>query len=627
MNIQAYRPPITIILTQPQLRVRDDIRGGSRLSDQVGAADVLAGRESTELGSDSTSRQMRLLVSAVPYGVLRELAQSQVRRECRQWDFDWDAFVADGPEWGITEVVHRRAVQQGRNRGLDCRPTDVPTYTVLSAVRGVIAEWTREPTLRPTDDDFRQEQARRGEKGRETQQKLAGRREAQVLVLVADGVCNNAKIGRRLGMDRSTVSRIRRKAGATSVGALLETGDVPAVSRPFPAPEIPPAERWPIVQFTKWTGLHLDADNARWLADTGRCYEAEGRESELVDAIRASAGAVRDPWAYVQRCVANRGDAWTVTPQLLADVLARAGAKSLEYALMAIGGGRVQRPLPYLRRTLQCAVSRGKRSSGSPLRSVALAVRMAKEWAPEMVIVDADEAIAAEYAVKRVGYIESVRRRFGRLSWEPEPAQETVADLDTADPSDCCVGLKGLRSDDLNSKYLDCKSLESSPGSVKADATWVPCEELGLVRTVGSPDCPDALVVAGYGRVLGPPPWEREKLEQPLETGGLPDSDEICRRGSDGEVRKPVQVAIEPLPPEKDRPVLEHGPCRHPLASLLASAMVLDDVVQVECSAGCGHWLYSDRGPLECPCHWPPTKAAQAAREFLRNPGQAARDS
>ena len=99
--------------------LRDDARGGRRLSDQVGAADVLAGRESTEPGSDSTSRQMRLLVSAVPYGVLRELAQAQVRRECRQWDFDWDAFVADGPEWGITEVVHRRAVQQGRNRGLD----------------------------------------------------------------------------------------------------------------------------------------------------------------------------------------------------------------------------------------------------------------------------------------------------------------------------------------------------------------------------------------------------------------------------------------------------------------------------------------------------------------------------
>ena len=113
--------------------LRDDARGGRRLSDQVGAADVLAGPVSTEPGSDNTSRQIRLLadlpVSAVPYGVLRELAQSQVRRECRQWDFDWDAFVADCPEWGITEVVHRRAVQQERDRGLDCRPTDIPTDT------------------------------------------------------------------------------------------------------------------------------------------------------------------------------------------------------------------------------------------------------------------------------------------------------------------------------------------------------------------------------------------------------------------------------------------------------------------------------------------------------------------
>ena len=294
--------------------LRGECRGGRRLPDQVGAADVLACPMSPEPGAENTNRQMALLadlpVSAVPYAVLRDLTQAQVRRECRRWDYDWDAFVADCPEWGITEVVHRRAVQQERDRGLDCRPTDVPTDTVLSAVRGVIDEWTCEPTLRPTDDDFRQEQSRRGEKGRELQQKLAGRRGIQVLALVAEGVCNNAEIGRRLGIDRSTVSRIRRKANATSVAALQDTGDAPAVAPSFPAPEIPPFERWPIVQFTNWTGVHLDAADARWLADMGRCYEMEGRESELLDAIRASAGAVRDPWAYLQSCVANRGDSW-----------------------------------------------------------------------------------------------------------------------------------------------------------------------------------------------------------------------------------------------------------------------------------------------------------------------------
>ena len=87
---------------------RDDPRGihhgGRRLSGHVGAADVLACPMSLEPGAENTDRQM----------ALRELAQAQIRRECRRWDFDWDAFVADCPEWGITEVVHRRAVQQER---------------------------------------------------------------------------------------------------------------------------------------------------------------------------------------------------------------------------------------------------------------------------------------------------------------------------------------------------------------------------------------------------------------------------------------------------------------------------------------------------------------------------------
>ena len=594
--------------------LRDDVRGGRRLSDQVGVADVLACRMSPESGAENTDRQM----------TLRELVQAQVRRECRRWDYDWDAFVADGPEWGITEVIHRRAVQQERDRGLDCRPTDIPTDTVLSAVRGVIAEWTREPTLRPTEADFRQEQSRRGEKGRELQQKLAGRRWIQVLALVAAGVCNNAEIGRRLGIDRSTVSRIRRKADATSVAGLQETGDAPAVSSPFPAPDIPPVERWPIVQFTNWTGVHLDAADARWLADMGRCYEAEGLESELLDAIRASAGAVRDPWAYLQSCVDNRGDSWTVTPQLLADVLTWAGQKSCEYALTAIGSGYVRRPLPYLRRTLQCAVSRGKRSCGSSDSPVAMAVAMARRWAPELVIVDADEAITAEDAGKRTGYVDSFRRRHGRMPWEPEPVREIAADFDSVAAPNRCIGLKGLPGDDVNYKNLEDRNLESSPGSVKADATWAPCEELDLDRTAGSPDKPDARLMAAYGRALGLPTLEREKLEQPVKTGALHDSDVIRRRGSDGEARKLVQATLAPLPREKEHPVLEHGRCRHPLASLMAIAMVLDDVVLVECVAGCGHRLYSDRGPWECPCHWPPAKAACVARELLRDRAKTA---
>ena len=582
---------------------RGEPRGGRSLSAQVAADDVL----------DDVS------VSAVPYGVLRELVQAQVRRECRRCDFDWDAFVADRPEWGITEVVHRRAVQQGRDRGLDCRPTDIPTDTVLTAVRDVIAEWTGQPALRPTYDDFCEEQARRGERGRETQQSLATLREEQVLALVADGISNNAEIGRRLGIDRSTVSRIRRDADLSACVALQETADAPTISPAFPAPEIPSVARWPVVRFTQWTGVTLDADDVRWLADVGRCYEAEGRESDLMDQIQMSAGA-RDPWAYLQRCVANRGDSWTVRSQLLADVLVWAGEKSLMYSLTAIGGGYIQRPLPYLREVLAKAVRKGVGRSGSWERPVAMSVGMARQWAPELVIVDADEAIAGEAVEERTGHVDSFRRRFGRLPWETETAPENAVDLYVEDADVCCIGLKGLRGDDSNYQNLEYRNLESSPGSVKADATRAPREELEVERRAASPEKPDERQVAASVRALGPSPWELEKIEHPLDTGVLPDSDEILRPESDGEARKLVQAAIDPLVGEKVPVVLEHGRCRHPLASLMASVMVLDDVVFVECAAGCGHRLYSDRGPLECPCHWPPAKAVQVGRALLLPP-------
>ena len=576
---------------------RGEPRGGRSLSAQVAADDVL----------DDVS------VSAVPYGVLRELVQAQVRRECRRRDYDWYAFLADRPEWGITEVVHRRAVQQGRDRGLDCRPTDIPTDTVLTAVRDVIAEWTRDPALRPTYDDFCEEQARRGERGRETQQSLATLREEQVLALVSDGISNNAEIGRRLGIDRSTVSRIRRDADLSACVTLQETADAPTISPAFPAPEIPSVARWPVVRFTQWTGVTLDADDVRWLADVGRCYEAEGRESDLMDQIQMSAGA-RDPWAYLQRCVANRGDSWTVRSQLLADVLVWAGEKSLMYSLTAIGGGYIQRPLPYLREVLAKAVRKGVGRSGSWERPVAMSVGMAREWAPELVIVDADEAIAGEAVEERTGYVDSFRRRFGRLPWETETAPENAADLDVGDADVCCIGLKGLRGDDSNYQNLEYRNLESSPGSFKANATRAPCEELEVERRAASPEKPDERQVAASGRALGPSPWDRGKIERPLDTGVLPDSDEILRPESDGEAWKLVQTAIDPLVGEKVPVVLEHGRCRHPLAILLASVMVLDDVVFVECAAGCGHRLYSDGGPLECPCYWPPAKAAWVAR-------------
>ena len=51
-------------------------------------------------------------------------------------------------------------------------------------------------------------------------------------------------------------------------------------------------------------------------------------------------------------------------------------------------------------------------------------------------------------------------------------------------------------------------------------------------------------------------------------------------------------------------------------ARLITAGMVLDNVVPVECSVGCGHWLYSDRGPLVCPCHWSPARVSLFTRSL-----------
>ena len=582
---------------------RAEPREGRRLSDLADVAGLLADPTSSEPGADAVTRQLKLLkeppVSAVPYGELRELAQSQIRRECRRFDFNWSAFVADGPKWGITEVVHRRAVQEGRGRGLDLRPTDIPTDIVLSAVRDVIAEWTEQPELRPTYEDFCREQARRGEKGRETQQALAMLRNAEILALASEGV-SDAEVARRVGLHRSQVGRIRRAAAKTST-ALQDVGDTTVVPPPFLAPDIPPAERWPVVQFMRQTGVALDIGDVHWLVGIGQCYEAEGRVDDLMHAIRASAGSdVRDPWAYLQRCVVNRGDAWTVTPQLVADVLVWAGEDSLRYALTAIAGGYVRRPLAYLQRTLQHTVSDGDGPAGRIERPVAMAVAMCRRWAPELVVADADEAVAAEDAAARVGHVESYRRRFGRLPWEADEVE-----------SNCCNGLNRVLGDGFNSLDLAERYLDSSPGNHKADATSF---EPDLECRVGPEVAPVACLDGVGHQVQGPPRSEWGKVEHPPETAELPVPNQMRRRQSHGEALDPVRTDYRPLPRGNPTGILEHGPCRHPLAALLVSVMDLEAVVQVDCAVGCGHRLYSDRGPVECPCHWPAAMAGQVAR-------------
>ena len=556
---------------QPDVGSQDphgEVRGGRRLSAGSGVAEVLACPASREPGAENVGRQDRLLdqppVSVVGYGRLKELARARVRRVAREMGFDWERFLAGEPEWSLTEVVHRKAVQAAAGRGLDVRPTDVPTDTVLKAVRAVLEEMDADPALRPSEAGFRAEQMRRGEVGRQSQQVKAEKRKAAVMELVASGVTKDPEIAKRLGIARSTVGRIRKRVAAAARAA----EEVDALEWTFPAENVAAQERWPAVQFVKQTGVYLDEGQARSICDLGRCYEAEGRVDDLMHAIRASAGSdVRDPWAYLQRCVRNRGDAWTATPQLVADVLVWAGEESLRYALTVISGGYVQRPRAYLHRTLQYAVASGERAPGCPERPVAMAMAMCRQWAPELVVDGVAVAVDAEAEASRIGYV-----RTG-----PEPVAS----------SGCCIGLNGDTGDELDSEIINPRFSNSSPGTRKANATSLP-------------------------------PRDGEKSEQGLRPAELPDSDEIRRPQNHGEALERADTTCSPLPRGNPTGFLEHGPCRHPLAALLASGMDLEAVRQVQCASGCGHRLYSDRGALVCPCHWSPAVAAGVARSLCQ---------
>ena len=114
-----------------------------------------------------------------------------------------------------------------------------------------------------------------------------------------------------------------------------------------------------------------------------------------------------------------------------------------------------------------------------------------------------------------------------------------------------------------------------------------------------------------YRRRHGRLPWEPDGNEY----SGVGVSAEVSEHRRHQQPEEALEPAQEPrrLPREKVPPVSEQGPCLHPLAALLPSRMSLADVVQVECSSGCGHRLYSDRGAFACPCHWSPAQVARAA--------------
>ena len=113
----------------------------------------------------------------------------------------------------------------------------------------------------------------------------------------------------------------------------------------------------------------------------------------------------------------------------------------------------------------------------------------------------------------------------------------------------------------------------------------------------------------------GEEPTTPVKTEQPEYPAFSRVSRETRPDPRHGEALQSVERPYSTCEVAGDEPVLEHGPCRHPLAGMLALALPLDNVQQVDCStAGCGCSVYSDRDRGQCPCHWSPAKAAAVGR-------------
>ena len=573
---------------------RGDAGGGSLLL----AADVLTGSTTPEYGTPIQGRQIPLFhdqrVSPVEYGDLVELAKTRINQVVHEdYHFDWDAFLAGHNLDWMAEEIRRRAAGKARRRGVDFLPSDIPLDTVLKTIQETIDLWTKHPEHRPSPEGRDQWIREKGNAGRAVATVRATRHKAIAAPMFAQGM-TNAQVQRELQVSgikvtRKTVGVWRKELDANVPPPALDgMHQAPPEQLPFPAPDIPPTERWPVVQLASQAGILLDAQDAHWLADLGRCYEAEGRADELMRHIRASAHADIDPWQYLLKCIHNRGDSWTIRAQLLADVLAWAGEDALKFAL-----ANAVRLLPYLKRTLATAVADGKRPTASP--HVRAAINIARQCArvPDLVITDVDDAFTAEDDAlqrDRAKFVDSYRRRFGRLPWETDDPLPAV----TPDPN-CYIGIRVTGDDSSGLKIINPEVRESS---FPRDA-----------NVTKSPPTPSR------------PAVEPEKSEHPPPSPDLPEPDENRRPHSHAEALDPDQATITALPRENFPPQLEHRPCRHPLAGMLATTMDLADTFQVDCAyAGCGCRIYSDRGALSCPCHLTSAAAAALRRKLQAVP-------
>ena len=376
-------------------------------------------------------------------------------------------------------------------------------------------------------------------------------------------VLARARLARTIkSRDDDINSPVRSGIKYSSVG--LREGSCKLDDEPMGQVAEAPPQHWILASWYAKVGAYLSEERAERLVEFADRIEAEelagnelpngqGLQWLVGDVIVGRCSTKDHPAAYLMACIDNHGQ--DVPAELVRETVQAVGFdfdRKVQYVVAA------RNPVAYLTSLRNGRGENGGLCDASPM---GVGLVTLKRWAPELVTPDfeAEAQRLLDWERRPGRYVEDYRRRFGRLPWEDQP------DSNTSDP-------------------------EASPRGIPSDAEVEPWPQAD-------------------------PPVKPGKLEHPENPPFSPVPRETRRDTSHGEALKPVERYPSASQNAGAVARLEQAPCRHPLAKMLALVMQLDAIEQVDCAAtGCSCTLYSDRGQIQCPCHYPAAKATAAGR-------------
>ena len=452
-------------------------------------------------------------------------------------------------------------------------------------------DYTHIPGNEPSEEGFREWQRENGEASGRARRGRCSERDRFIIDADAAGV-DGTEIASEcairwphLGHSPSTVSRVLTRCGSECLARTIsrpvndfntpvlpdiksstETREGSCNSDDAPLAQVgdAPPQHWTLTCWYANVGAYLSVERADRLIEFADRVEAEeeaGNELPngrgllwLVDEVIVRRCTTKEhPAAYLMACIDNHGQG--LTAELVRDMVQAVGFdfyRKVQYVAAA------DNPVAYLTSLRADGEVNGRLAGASPM---GVGLNALKRWAPELVTpdVEADAQDLIDWERRPGRYLEDYLQRYGRLPWEDPPY------LNTSDP-------------------------EASPREIPPDA------EVELSTPVDPPVRTDNLEHA------------RKPVISAVATENRRDSSLL-------KAPKPVGRDSGSCKNAGAITKLEHRPCRHPLAGMLTSGMSLDVIERIHCAeTGCGCTLYSDRGRIQCPCHWPAAKAAAAGR-------------